>query len=53
MEKSVYSLVLQKNAEKTTNKIRIPQFIINKWGKHFYMIIKDDEIVLKPIKKEG
>lgn len=51
MEESM--LILQKNAEKTTNKIRIPKFIINKWGNKYYMIIKKNEIILKPIKKEG
>ena len=30
---------LQKNAEKTTNKMRIPQQIIDKWGNKFYMEI--------------
>lgn len=42
---------LQKNAETTTNKMRIPQQIIEKWGKQFYMEIYKDKIVLIPIKK--
>lgn len=42
---------LQKNAEVTTNKIRMPQQIIDKWGKHFYMEIYKDYIKLIPIKK--
>lgn len=46
-------LRLQKNAETTTNKMRIPQQIIDKWGNHFYMEIYKDKIVLIPIKKKG
>lgn len=42
---------LQKNAEKTTNKMRIPQQIIDKWGNKFYMEIYKDKIVLIPIRK--
>lgn len=43
---------IQKNAETTTNKMRIPQSIINKWGNQFYMEIYKDHIKLVPIKKE-
>ena len=42
---------LQKNAEKGTNKIRIPKIIIEKWGNQFYMEIYNDHIKLIPIKK--
>ena len=42
---------LQKNAETTTNKMRITQQIINKWGNKFYMEIYKDYIKLIPIKK--
>lgn len=42
---------LQKNTEKTTNKIRIPQQVINKWGNKFYMEIYNDCIKLIPIEK--
>jgi hypothetical protein len=42
---------LQKNAETTTNKIRIPQQIIDKWGNKFYMEMYKDCIKLIPIKK--
>lgn len=45
-------LIYQKNAEKTTNKILIPHFIIDKWGNQFYMEIYEDKIILKPILKE-
>ena len=41
---------LQKNAETTTNKMRIPQQIIDKWGNKFYMEIYKDYIKLIPIK---
>lgn len=42
---------LQKNAEKTTNKIRIPQQIIDKWGSQFYMEIYKGHIKLIPVRK--
>lgn len=44
-------LKLQKNADKITNKIRIPQQVINEWGSQFYMEIYKDKIILIPIKK--
>lgn len=43
--------IFQKNTEKTTNKMRIPKFIVDKWGQRFYMEIYDDMIILKPIRK--
>jgi hypothetical protein len=49
MEKPV--MVLQKNAEATTNKIRLPKPIIEQWGKEFYMEIYKDHIKLIPVKK--
>lgn len=42
---------LRKNAEKTTNKIRIPQQIIDKWGRKFCMEIYKDCIKLIPLKE--
>lgn len=45
------TLVFQKNADKGMNKILIPKFIIEQWGREFYMEIYEDKIVLKPIKK--
>ena len=42
---------LIKNAEKNSNKIRIPKGIIKKWGNHFEMEIYEDYIKLIPIKK--
>lgn len=47
MDKPV--LILKKNAEKTTNKIRIPSEVIEELGSKFYMEIYKDKIVLKPI----
>lgn len=44
---------LQKNAEATTNKIRLPKSVINEFGSKFYMEIYEDKIVLKPIEKKG
>lgn len=49
MEKPV--MVLQKNVENNTNKIRLPKVIVEQWGKEFYMEIYEDKIVLKPVKK--
>lgn len=50
MEKA--NIILQKNVESTTNKIRIPKNVVEKLGKKFYMEIYHDKIVLKPISKE-
>lgn len=50
MEKPI--MVLQKNAENNTNKIRLPKAIIEQWGSEFYMKIYSDRIELVPIKKE-
>lgn len=44
----------QKHAEKTLNRIVIPKFIIEKYGRDFYLEIYDDETIkLVPIKKKG
>lgn len=50
MEKPI--LIYQKNAERNTNKMRIPQMVIDKMGTQFYMEVYEDKIILKPIKKE-
>jgi hypothetical protein len=44
-------LVLQKNAEKTTNKMRMPQILIDKWGSQYRMEVYNDYVKLIPIKK--
>ena len=49
MEKPV--MVLQKNIENNTNKVRSPKPIVEQWGKEFYMEIYEDKIVLRPVKK--
>lgn len=42
--------ILQKNTEATTNKMRIPKFVVEKWGRNFIMEIYKDYIILKPKK---
>ena len=49
MEKPI--LILQKNAEKSMNKVVIPKAFITKWGNQFYMEVYADKIVLVPVKK--
>ena len=44
-------LILQKNSENGTNKIRLPKKVIEKFGRSYYMEIYDSKIILKPIKK--
>ena len=51
MEKEKPVLILQKNAEQGTNKIRLPKSVIQMWGRNYYMEVYDNKIVLKPIKK--
>ena len=42
-----------KKADKTKNRIIIPQFLINKYGSEFYSEFYDDETIkLVPVKKE-
>lgn len=43
--------MLQKNVEKTTNKIRLPQKVVDRMGNKFYMEVYADKIVLKPVRK--
>lgn len=43
-----------KKADKRMNRILIPKFIIDKWGRDFRLDVMDnDTIVLTPIKKES
>ena len=37
-------LVLQKNAERNTNKMRIPQNVVDKWGIQYRMEIQTNVI---------
>lgn len=46
-------LIFQKNADKEMNRIIIPKFFVDKFGRQFYMEIYEDKIILKPIKKKG
>lgn len=42
-----------KRADKEKNRIIIPKFIVNKYGRDFYMTIYEDgTIKLEPIKKD-
>ena len=42
---------LHKRTEATTNKMRIPKKVVEKFGRDYYMEIYEDKIVLIPIKK--
>lgn len=43
-----------KTAENNRNRIIIPKWYIEKYGRQFYMNIKENgEIILKPIDKKG
>lgn len=46
-------LIYQKNADKELNRIIIPKFFIDKFGRNFYMEIYENKIVLKPMQKKG
>jgi len=50
MKKPIF--VFQKNVDTNTSKIIIPKFIVDQWGSQYIMEIYDNEIVLKPIRKE-
>ena len=50
MEKPM--IILQKNAEKNTNKMRLPKQVVEQWGNQYYMEIYKDHIKLIPVKKE-
>lgn len=50
MEKQ--KLILQKNADKKLNRIIIPKFFVDKYGRNFYMEVYEDYIKLIPVRKE-
>lgn len=50
MEKPI--LIFQKNAEKTTHKVKLPKQLVENWGYEYYMEIYADKIVLRPTKFE-
>lgn len=41
--------LFQKNADKTLNRIILPKFFIDKYGRSFYMEVYEDKIVIKPM----
>ena len=41
-------LIYQKNADKVFNRVIIPKFFIDKYGRQFYMEVYEDKIILKP-----
>ena len=49
MEKPI--LILQKNAEKTLNKVVLPKKFVEKHGREFFMEVYEDYIKLIPMKK--
>ena len=49
MEKPI--LIYQKNSDKEKNRVIIPKIFINKYGRHFYMEVYENKIILKPIRK--
>ena len=44
--------IFQKNADKTLNRIMIPKFFIDEFGRKFTMKVYKDKIVLEPIREE-
>jgi len=42
----------QKNADKVLNRIIIPKFFIDKYGRSFYMEVYKDKIVIKPLENK-
>ena len=44
--------IFQKNADKTLNRIMIPKFFIDEFGRKFIMKVYKDKIVLEPIREE-
>lgn len=44
-------VILQKNSERESNKIRLPKFVVDKMGRNYFMEIYENKIVLKPIER--
>lgn len=44
-------LIYQKNVDKTLNKMVIPKFFVEKYGRSYLMEIYADKIIIRPIKK--
>lgn len=44
----------QKNADKQLNRVIIPKFFIDKYGRSFYMEVYEDKIIIRPLEhKKG
>ena len=50
-EKEKPILIYQKNADVENNRVIIPKQFIDEHGRHFYMEVYKDKIVLIPIKQ--
>lgn len=50
-ERNETPLVFQKNADRSRNRVIIPQFFIDKHGLRYYMEVYNDYIKLIPIKE--
>lgn len=46
-------LIFEKNADKIANRIILPKSFVEKYGHTFYMEVYKDEIIIKPVTKEG
>lgn len=42
----------QKNADKTLNRVILPKFFIDKYGRSFYMEVYKDKIIIKPLENK-
>lgn len=42
----------QKNADKTMNRVILPKFFIDKYGRSFYMEVYKDKIIIKPLENK-
>lgn len=51
MIKEKPKFIFQKNADKKMNRIIVPKFFIDKFGKEFYMEVYEDYIKLIPMNK--
>lgn len=46
-------VIYYKKADKTTNRIILPKFYVEKYGREFYLeVYSDGTIIVKPIKEE-
>ena len=45
------TLIFQKNVDKSVNKMIIPKFFVDKYGRSFYMEVYEDKLVIRPMKE--